>query len=115
MAVARGLRDQGGDIYAVHVIEPAPSFVRHYVTPEMIAETIKSAEQEIAERIGEARDAEAVVLSGQAGREIVAFADKIGADCIVMASHAPGLQDYFLGSTAGRVVRHASCSVHVIR
>jgi universal stress protein F len=25
------------------------------------------------------------------------------------------LQDYFLGSTAGRVVRHAQCSVHVIR
>ena len=36
-------------------------------------------------------------------------------DCIVIMSHRPGLQDYFLGSTAGRVVRDATCSVPVIR
>ena len=115
MAVARALRDEGGEIHAIHVIEPVPSFVRHHVTADMIAETQKAAADGIAERIGDVRDAESVVLGGQAGREIVAFADRIGADCIVIASHKPGLQDYFLGSTAGRVVRHASCSVHVIR
>jgi len=36
-------------------------------------------------------------------------------DLIVIASHRPGLKDYFLGSTAGRVVRHSPCAVHVIR
>ena len=36
-------------------------------------------------------------------------------DCVVIASHRPGLQDYLLGSTAARVVRHAACSVHVLR
>ena len=34
---------------------------------------------------------------------------------IVIASHDPGLADYLLGSTAGRVVRHAHCSVLVVR
>ena len=38
-----------------------------------------------------------------------------GADLLIIASHRPGLQDYFLGSTAAHVVRHAACSVHVIR
>jgi universal stress protein F len=33
----------------------------------------------------------------------------------VIASHRPGIQDYFLGSTASRVVRHANCTVHVMR
>ena len=38
-----------------------------------------------------------------------------GVDLIIVASHRPGLQDYFLGSTAAKVVRHAKCSVLVIR
>ena len=37
------------------------------------------------------------------------------ADMIIIASHRPGLQDYFLGSTAAKVVRHATCSVLVVR
>jgi len=36
-------------------------------------------------------------------------------DLIIIASHRPGLQDYFLGSTAAKVVRHATCSVLVVR
>ncbi|WP_170501927.1 universal stress protein, partial [Ruegeria atlantica] len=38
-----------------------------------------------------------------------------GIDCIVLASHKPGMKDFFLGSTAALVVRHARCSVHVLR
>ena len=36
-------------------------------------------------------------------------------DLIVIASHVPRVSDIFLGSTAAWVVRHADCSVHVIR
>jgi nucleotide-binding universal stress UspA family protein len=46
---------------------------------------------------------------------ILETAKEIGADLIVIASHRPGLQDYFLGSTAARVVRHAECAVLVDR
>ncbi|WP_371932559.1 universal stress protein [Pararhizobium sp. IMCC21322] len=46
---------------------------------------------------------------------MVEYAESNGVDCIIIASHRPGLQDYFLGSTAARVVRHAHCAVHVIR
>ena len=55
------------------------------------------------------------VVEGHAGRSIVDYAEKNGVDLIVIASHRPGLQDFFLGSTAARVVRHAQCCVHVLR
>jgi nucleotide-binding universal stress UspA family protein len=42
-------------------------------------------------------------------------AGEVGADLIVMASHRPALSDYLLGPNAARVVRHASCSVLVVR
>ena len=60
-------------------------------------------------------NAEARVVMGHAGRTIVEFAKEHEVDLIVMNSHRPGIGDYFLGSTAARVVRHAQCSVHVIR
>ena len=47
--------------------------------------------------------------------QILEWAESNKVDCIIINSHKPGLQDYFLGSTAARVVRHAQCSVHVIR
>jgi universal stress protein F len=56
-----------------------------------------------------------VLVWGHSGRTILDWAEANAVDCIVIASHRPGLQDYLLGSTAGRVVRHARCSVHVVR
>ncbi|MDH3475684.1 MAG: universal stress protein [Rhodospirillales bacterium] len=37
------------------------------------------------------------------------------ADLIITGSHKPNVSDYLLGSNAARVVRHASCSVFVVR
>jgi threonine synthase len=48
-------------------------------------------------------------------KEILATAERIGADLIVMASHRPAQSDYLLGPNAARVVRHATCSVLVVR
>ena len=38
-----------------------------------------------------------------------------GCDCIIMGSHRPELKDYLLGPNAARVVRHAPCTVMVVR
>ncbi len=56
-----------------------------------------------------------VVVVGHAGRTIQDYAERHGSDCIVLASHQPGIHDYFLGSTSAWVARHSKCSVHVIR
>jgi nucleotide-binding universal stress UspA family protein len=55
------------------------------------------------------------MLKGHIGRTIADYAAEAAVDCIVIGSHRPGLTDYFLGSTAARVVRHAPCAVHVLR
>ena len=69
----------------------------------------------MADRLRDEQDIEAVILEGHPGSEIPDYAEKVQADCIIVGSHKPGLQDFFLGSTSSRVVRHAKCAVHVLR
>ncbi|WP_299617503.1 universal stress protein [Pelagibius sp.] len=56
-----------------------------------------------------------VVGHGTIYEEILRFAREKGIDMIVMASHRPELRDYLIGPNASRVVRHAACSVTVVR
>jgi nucleotide-binding universal stress UspA family protein len=46
---------------------------------------------------------------------ILETVQKAGADLIVVGSHRPAMRGYLLGTNAGRVVRHANCSVLVAR
>lgn len=115
MDVARTLRAKDGVIVAVHVIEPIPGFVGNYITPKTTHDIQVMALDGINERIGDKKDAKAVVLSGHPGRTITDYAEEIGADLIIVGSHKPDLTDYLLGSTAARTVRHAPCAVHVLR
>lgn len=112
---ARNLKDEGGEIIAVHAYEPLQESVRAYVSDEAIANSLKNAKAGLDERVGSADDVEAVLLQGHSGRAVTDYAEKIGADCIIVGSHKPGLREHFLGSTASRIVRHAPCSVHVLR
>lgn len=56
-----------------------------------------------------------VVGRGTVYEEILRIAGEIGSDLIVIGSHRPELKDYLLGPNAARVVRHADCSVLVVR
>ena len=56
-----------------------------------------------------------IVGHGTIYQEILNAAVETGCDLIIMASHRPELQDYLLGPNASRVVRHANCSVLVVR
>jgi nucleotide-binding universal stress UspA family protein len=56
-----------------------------------------------------------IIRDGRVYREILAVAEEIKADLIVLASHNPALKDYLLGANSARVVRHADCSVLVVR
>ena len=60
-------------------------------------------------------NAEALIARGSVYQEIMATADRIGADLIVMTAHRPELKDYLLGPNAARVVRHAGQSVLIVR
>lgn len=59
---------------------------------------------------------ESTIRRGDAKREIVSDAEEWGADLVVLGSHGhSGIGRWLLGSTAEYVVRHATCSVEVIR
>ena len=56
------------------------------------------------------------ICFGDPGLEIAEFAEKINADLIVIPSHGyHGMKRFTLGSVAERVIRHANCSVLVLR
>lgn len=52
---------------------------------------------------------------GKAYHEVLETAKKDEADLIVIGAHNPDIKDYLLGPNAARVVRHARCSVYVVR
>ena len=56
-----------------------------------------------------------MIREGAPASTILDVAGELSVDMIVIGSHDPGLADYFLGSVAARVVRHAHCSVLVVR
>ena len=56
-----------------------------------------------------------VVATGTVYEEVLRAAETDGATLIVLGSHRPALRDYLLGPNAARVVRHATCSVYVVR
>ena len=115
LEAARKLKADGGEIIAVHAIEPIPSYAAHSIPVELMKSGRDEALAALVSELGGVQDVKAELIDGSAGRAITDYADNRDVDCIIVASHQPGLQDYFLGSTAGRVVRHAKCAVHVVR
>lgn len=60
--------------------------------------------------------ADTVVAEGDVRTEIIDAAQKGGADLIVLGSHGrTGLARFSLGSVSDAVMRHAHCSVEIVR
>lgn len=57
----------------------------------------------------------AVVRFGSIYNEVLDEAEKTGADLVVIGSHRPTMATFLLGSNASTIVRHAKCSVLVVR
>lgn len=115
LQAAQTLSGGSGKITILHVVEHLPQYAQNLL-PDDHLQTAKSRISELlAPLVDTAKNAELVIVEGHSGRTIVDYAGNHRVDCIVVASHRPGLQDVFLGSTAARVVRHAECSVHVVR
>ena len=82
---------------------------------QSLAEAAKQLDDFIAKNIPAEIPSRAIVANGTVYEEILRTAGKIGCDLIVLASQRPALKDYLLGPNAARVVRHAKCSVLVVR
>ena len=115
LALARALLNPGGTITLLTVLEQPSGFVAEFVT----VKSENHLTQKILDRLnliaGNATDIECRVIIGKPGLEVTRFAANTDTDLVIVGSHKPGVQDYFLGSTAARIVRRAPCSVHVVR
>lgn len=56
-----------------------------------------------------------IVRHGSVYQQVLEVADEIGADQITIGARQKGMRDFLLGSNAAIIVRHAKCSVNVIR
>lgn len=112
---ARALCAPDGKIYAVHVHEALQGSASSYVDAADVDKALKASEKRLSERVEDETGIMPVLLKGHSGRALTDYAKEVGADCILVGAHKPGLRDFFLGSTAARIVRHAHCAVHVLR
>jgi nucleotide-binding universal stress UspA family protein len=121
LPTALALRETFGA--ALHVMTVVPDFgmplVGQYFPPDYEAKMHQHVAAQLADFVaaqvpGEVA-AKRIVAAGKIYQEILRVAEEIGADLIVMGSHRPELSDYLLGPNAARVVRHADCSVMVVR
>jgi len=113
---ARALLRPGGRLTVLHAVPDLAPHVTMEMPDDFLPEALRKADDTLRALVADAGlDADIRILTGQAPRAILDTADQVHADLIMIASHRPGLSDYLLGSTAARVVRHATCSVLVIR
>ena len=113
------LVDQPENVHAIHILPDLPA-----TEPGVIWDTIDDedrithATDALAARLIDAKyeGVRTTVRIGDPGGQIVAFAEKVGAEMIVLSSHGhSGLKHLLMGSVAERVVRLAHCPVLVLK
>ncbi|WP_027967067.1 universal stress protein [Halomonas halocynthiae] len=112
--VAKALADDDGQITIISVMERIPPYVAPSLPSDYEETTTQRMQKAISQKIGN-HNYKITVLSGHAAHQVLKFAKKNDIDCIIVSSHRPGFQDYFMGSTALTIVRQAECSVTVVR
>ena len=109
----------GGALRLVNIQPLLPATFMEYVPADFDAEQEKRATLALQDIVGAVQlrkeRVSGVVRVGGIYHEILAEAAEWGADLIVVGSHRPVVSDYLLGSNAKTIVRHALCSVLVVR
>ena len=119
IASARTIADDPAQLHFVHVLFPldnaSPGVVWGGVSDAKREEAIREELEHLLEGTG-LEAAKRVIRFGNPGLEISEYAEEIGAGLIIIPSHGyHGMKRLILGSVAERVIRHATCSVLVLR
>jgi nucleotide-binding universal stress UspA family protein len=109
----------GGELRLVNVQPVVPATFMEYVPADFDVEQSKRAEEQLNAILAEidlpAGRKSAAARAGGIYHELLEEASDWNADLIVVGSHRPVMSDYLLGSNAKTIVRHAQCSVLVVR
>ncbi len=114
---ANKLIDRDGSITLVHVLDEVPAYLSAAIAREQLMahrRAIREQLESLASR-AKAKNVDIDIRGGRPSENILASAKDCNADLIMIASHKPGMSDFFIGSTAARVVRHSQVSVLVTR
>lgn len=112
-----------GDSGNLHLLTVVPEFglsmISQYFPSDFEQTTLTAAKDAlrtfIDKHVPKNISSRAIIAQGRAYEQILRVADEVGCDAIVMAAGNPDLAQYLLGPNAARVVRHATCSVLVVR
>ena len=109
----------GGDLRLVNVQPVVPATFMEYVPADFDVEQSKRAKEALDAILYSidlpAERKSAAARAGGIYHELLQEATNWNADLIVVGSHRPVMTDYLLGSNAKTIVRHAQCSVLVVR
>lgn len=106
----------GSEIIFVGVTSPQPNAIAH--SPEEFATKLDAFAAGQAGQLGLATSSHAETAhdpTTELDDALIRAVKATGADCVVMASHDPGLADLVWPSNGGKVATHAHCSVFLIR
>lgn len=113
---ARAILSEDGTLLIVSAVEPPPYYVSDQIPRDLTEDVVREAENKLSPLLEDTPQShEVIVRSGDANDLILGIAKDRDADLIMVASHRPGFSDYFLGSTASKIVRHAQTNVLVLR
>lgn len=116
LEVAESITSPDASITLLYVMEDIPNRPGFDLPPGFKKKSLKAARKAI-KSITKSSDRAVKVETriGHAYRTILKEAKALNIDLIVLASHKPGLKEYFIGSNTSKVVSHANCSVFVVR
>ena len=86
-----------------------------YDVREIVEEALERLNDLVSARTPAGTTVDTIIRHGTVYEQILQVAEDMGADQIVIGAHRPQLSDYLLGPNTARVVRHAKCSVNVVR
>lgn len=81
----------------------------------MVEEAEKRLNQIVRKHVPSGMKVSTIARHGTIYDEVLDVAEEIGADQIIMTAHRPNVTEYLLGNNADKIVRHAKCSVNVLR
>ncbi len=86
-----------------------------YDLKKVVAEALDQLNKVAEEATPDGVAVKTIVRHGSVYEEVLEVAEEIGADQIVIGAHRPSAADFLLGHNSARIVRHAKCSVTVVR